>query len=232
MEKLGLDFEFKVDKSGAEGTFTGYGAFFGNIDAYGDVIKKGAFKETLSEWNGRGFFPPMLLNHGSGGWGGSPEDDLPIGVWSNMVEDEKGLVVEGTLATKTRRGAEVYELMKMDPKPAINGLSIGFRVKEAGMGTKPTEPRRTIKKIDLFEVSVVTMPANSKARVSSVKSAENIKTIRDFETFLRDVGRFSHGAAKAIASRGFKSSEPREEDDAQAAIADEIRRTIAILSSK
>jgi len=66
------------------------------------------------------------------------------------------------------------------------------------------------------------MPANSKARVSSVKSAENIKTIRDFEAFLRDVGRFSHGAAKAIASRGFKSSGPRDEDEAQAAIADEI----------
>lgn len=229
METLGLNFEFKVDKSGPDGSFSGYGAFFGNVDAYGDVIKRGAFKDTLAEWKKQGFFPPMLLNHGSGGWGGSPEDDLPIGAWVDMNEDEKGLVVEGVLATKTRRGAEVYELMRMDPKPAINGLSIGFRVKEAEMGTKPTEPRRTIKKIDLFEISVVTMPANGKARVSSVKSAENIKTIRDFEAFLRDAGRFSHAAAKAIASRGFKASEPREEDEAETALAAALRRSIAAL---
>lgn len=229
METLGLNFEFKVDKSGPDGSFSGYGAFFGNVDAYGDVIKRGAFKDTLAEWKKQGFFPPMLLNHGSQGWGGSPEDDLPIGAWVDMSEDEKGLVVEGVLATKTRRGAEVYELMRMDPKPAINGLSIGFRVKEAEMGTKPTEPRRTIKKIDLFEISVVTMPANGKARVSSVKSAENIKTIRDFEAFLRDAGRFSHAAAKAIASRGFKASEPREEDEAQTALAAALRRSIAAL---
>lgn len=229
MDRLGLNFEFKVAKEGPEGSFTGYGAFFGNVDAYGDVIKRGAFKDTLKEWDKNGFYPPMLLNHGSGGWGGSPEDDLPIGAWTEMQEDEKGLVVSGVLATKTRRGAEVYELMRMDPKPAINGLSIGFRVKEAEMGTKPTEPRRTIKKVDLFEISVVTMPANGKARVSSVKSAESIKTIRDFEAFLRDAGRFSHAAAKAIASRGFKAAEPRDEDEAQTVIADALRRSIAAL---
>lgn len=229
MERLGLNFEFKVDDSSPDGSFSGYGAFFGNIDAYGDVIQKGAFKETLREWKKSGASPPMLLNHGGGFFGGSPEDDLPIGVWSSMEEDDKGLKVEGVLATKTRRGGEVYELMKMKPRPAISGMSIGFRVKESAIGTKPDEPRRTIKKIDLFELSVVTMPANNKARVSSVKAVDRVKSIRDFESFLRDEGGFSNAAAKAIASRGYKATGPRDEDEANTAVIDALRRSIAAL---
>ena len=43
-------FEVKFADAGTPGTFEGYGAVFGNIDAYGDVIQKGAFKETLRDW--------------------------------------------------------------------------------------------------------------------------------------------------------------------------------------
>ena len=46
------------------GIFAGYGAVFGNVDALGDVIEKGAFTDTLKEWKARGKYPPMLLQHG------------------------------------------------------------------------------------------------------------------------------------------------------------------------
>mgnify|MGYP000868761760 CR=1 FL=1 len=215
--------------SGAEteaGVFNGYGAVFGNVDSYGDVIQKGAFRETLREWKKEKRLPPMLVQHG--GWGVSDMDGLAIGKWTAMEEDEKGLAVEGKLiGLDTERGKIVYGAMR---EGVLDGLSIGYRAKEFSLGTKPTEPRRTLKKVDLFEVSVVQMPANGAARVRAVKAAGEIMTIREFEDFLRDVGGFSHSAAKAIAAGGFKAAEPRDEDGAE--LAEAIRRNIATLTRR
>lgn len=208
------------------GEFAGYGAVFGNVDSYGDVIARGAFKSTLREWEERGKLPPMLLQHGGGGFGGSADDMLPVGQWTEMEENSKGLKVRGKLfALGTERGQYIYEGMKSG---VLDGLSIGFRTKKFTMGTKPNEARRTLEEIDLMEVSIVTFPANGKARVSAVKAAESVKTIRDFEDFLRDVGGFSNARAKAIAASGFKSqSDPRDEDVGE--MAEMIRRNVNII---
>ena len=217
-------FEVKFADGGTPGTFEGYGAVFGNIDSYGDVIQKGAFKDTLKDWNKSKKLPPMLVQHG--GWMMTDMDALPVGMWEAMSEDDTGLHVKGRLINlDTERGKTIHGAMK---EGALDGMSIGYRAKEFSLGTKPDEPRRTLKKIDLMEVSVVTFPANGKARVSAIKSACDIKTIREFEEWLRDAGRFSNAQAKAIASRGFKASDPRDEDDAD--IAAQIRRNIAALS--
>lgn len=220
MDRFRSDFAFKFasDKSGV---FSGYGAVFGNVDSGGDLIEKGAFKQTLREWEDKGKYPPMLLQHGGGFLGGA-DDMLPVGKWTAMEENARGLKVEGELfALGTERGQYIYEGLKAG---ALDGLSIGYRVKEFAMGTKPGEARRTLKTLDLVELSIVTFPMNDKARVGSVK------TIRDFEAFLRDAGGFSHAQAKAIASHGFKAAEPRDEDEA--GIAAQLRRNIAILTRK
>jgi uncharacterized protein len=52
----------------------------------------------------------------------------------------------------------------------------------------------------------VTFPMNDLARNTAVK-ASDIRTVRQFEDFLRDVGGYSHGAAKSIARAGFKAAE-------------------------
>jgi len=220
--------EFKFAEQDDAMTFSGYGARFGNVDSYGDVIAPGAFAKTLKEAKSSGNWPAMLLQHGSflGG-----DDNMPVGVWTEMREDEKGLHVEGRLAS-TQRGRDAYTLLKMQPRPAISGMSIGYRAVEWTMRSKPEEPRRTLKTVDLFEVSLVTFPANSRARVEQVKACEDIKTIREFEDFLRDVGGFSHAAAKAIAAGGFKSADPRDEDATFAALADQVKRNIQTLTLK
>ena len=103
-------------------SFEGYGAVFGNVDAYGDVIEPGAFANYLAGVkNGANQWPAMLLQHG--GYGMTAEDMTPIGVWTQLAEDGKGLLVAGKLAN-TPRGQEIYALMKMEPRPAIDGLSI------------------------------------------------------------------------------------------------------------
>jgi uncharacterized protein len=107
----------------------------------------------------------------------------------------------------------MYERSRVTLRRHRAGRALGAAVQACG--TKPNEPRRTIKSIKhLPEVSLVTFPMNELARTSTVKAAAQINTIREFEDFLRDVGGFSHAAAKAIAARGFKSSEPRDEDGA------------------
>lgn len=217
--------EVKFDSGSEAMSFSGYGARFGNVDSYGDVIAPGAFEKTLKDARSSGNWPAMLLQHGSflGG-----DDNMPVGVWTEMREDSKGLYVEGQLAP-TARGKDAYTLLKMSPRPAINGMSIGYRPVEWSMRAKPEDPRRTLKAVELLEVSLVTFPANGKARVEAVKSADDIKTIREFEDFLRDVGGFSNAAAKAIAAGGFKAAEPRDEDDASA-IAALLRRNTQLLS--
>ena len=209
------------------GEFTGYGAIFGNVDSYGDVIAKGAFKKTLREWEERGKLPPMLLQHGGGGFGGNAMDMMPVGQWNSMEENSKGLKMAGKLfALATERGQYIYEGLKSG---VLDGLSIGCRTRKATMGTKPKDPARTLEDIDLMEVSIVTFPANGKARVTGVKAADSVKTIREFEDFLRDVGGFSHAKAKAIAASGFKGSEPRDEDGADLVAA--LRDNLAKLKS-
>src|SRR5690606_6173159 len=147
-----------------------------------------------------GAWPSMLLEHGGSVFGGSIADALPIGVWTSLAEDDTGLYCEGKIALGTQRGKEVYELLKMQPRPAINGLSIGYRAKEFSYGTKPGEPPRTLKKVDLFEVSLVTLPMNPLAMVDAVKAARgSFKTVREFERALREKLGLSHAQARAIA---------------------------------
>lgn len=222
--EIGLH-EIKFANSADEAmTFSGYGAAFNNVDSYGDVIAPGAFKKSLSEAKKSGMWPAMLMQHG--GWGASVDDLTPIGIWLEMSEDANGLLVKGKLA-ETQRGTEAYGLLKMEPRPALNGLSIGYRARKFTQGTKPGEPRRLLTEVELLEVSIVTFPANPKARISTVKSGGDIRTIREFENFLRDAGGFSHHAAKAIAAGGFKAADPRDEDEAE--LAATIRRNLDIL---
>lgn len=182
-------------------SFEGYGAAFGNVDAYGDVIEPGAFAAYLSDaQTGKQSWPAMLLQHG--GWGMTAEDLMPAGVWTSLSEDGKGLKTNGILAD-IPKARDAYTLMKMAPRPAIDGLSIGYIAKEWEQRSKPEDPRRRLKRIDLVEISLVTFPANGKARVSGVKSIG--ETERDIEGWLmRDAG-LSRREARIAISQGFKS---------------------------
>lgn len=217
------------------GEFGGYGAIFGNLDSYGDVIAKGAFAKTLQEWEARGKYPPMLLQHGGGGFGGSADDMLPVGQWTAMEETSKGLKVSGKLfALGTERGQYIYEGMKSG---VLDGLSIGFRARKFTRGTKPTEPARTLEDIDLMEVSIVTFPANGKARVSSVKS-HDARFWRAIEADLKSDPDLNLSSAKAVSAVAILKKHLREEGDATPdlsrevdgkALAEALRRTINIL---
>ncbi len=214
-----IEVKFAADAIDAvTGEFKGYGAIFGNLDSHGDVIEPGAFKRSLGEWKSKSRLPAMKLMHGSAL---NPfADDLPIGKWTKMEEDARGLYVEGKLSgLDTDHGRRIHGLMK---DGALDGLSIGYQVKQFTPGID-AETRRRLEHLNLREVSLVDDPSNDKARVTAVKTAE-ITTIRELERCLRDVG-FSNMAAKAIASGGFKAL-PRDEDAELTELAARIRASI------
>jgi HK97 family phage prohead protease len=195
-----LDFAFELKEIKSDGTFHGYGSVFGVKDYYDEIVAPGAFAETLAAHQSAGTLPAMLWQHRSA---------EPLGAYESMAEDQIGLKVSGRLALKTVRGAEAYELMTMKPRPAINGLSIGFQVREDTYD-KVTGVT-TLKKIDLWEVSLVTFPANDAARVQGVKTIEVIQSIRDAEKYLRDAGLSRKEAVAFIAKvKGFSQSESDE----------------------
>jgi uncharacterized protein len=189
-------YALQIKATGDDGGVEGYGSVFGHKDSYDDVIAKGAFAATLKAHKSAGTMPAMLWQHDS---------SQPIGIWTDMVEDERGLRIVGKLALDTVKGKEAHALLKMG---ALNGLSIGFMSKQWAYD-RETEVR-TLTEIDLWEVSLVTFPANEKARVTNVKSADELATPKDAERILRDAG-FSKSDATAIVSRVMRMGEQRSE---------------------
>jgi uncharacterized protein len=182
MEFLTAPFEVKANDPGTtDGIIVGYASTFDSTpDSYGDVVAKGAFKKTLEESkSGAKAWPAFLLQHGDD----TSDGKMPIGLWLDMSEDEHGLKVRGKFAN-TKRARDAYELLKMKPRAALNGLSIGFRARNYTLH-KSGPIKRTLTDIDLAEVSLVTFPADRFARVIGVKSYFEPKP----EMTMRDLAR-------------------------------------------
>lgn len=185
-------FNLKIKAVQEDGFFSGYGAVFGNVDWYNDVILPGAFVKSLEKWAEKNKMPPVLWNH---------NDGEPIGVYTNIYEDEKGLFVEGRLLIDdVPRAKSTHALLKAG---AIDGLSIGYKTKKANQQTNGI---RELIELDLGEISIVTMPANEESLITSVKSKledGELPTLPEFEKFLRESG-FSKSQATAIAGKGLR----------------------------
>lgn len=199
MEKKHLDFGFEVKAVNEDGTIEGYGSVFGVKDSYADVIQRGAFDKSIKAHKEQKSMPALLWQHDAA---------QPIGVWTEMSEDSNGLKLKGKLAMDTVKGKEAHALLKMG---ALNGLSIGFMTKQAQYDEK-TEIR-TLTEVEIWETSIVTFPANTKARVTHVKSADEMQTLKDAERILRDSG-FSKQDALAFVSRVKTLSSRSDSDDA------------------
>jgi uncharacterized protein len=186
MNLIHRDARFEIKEVSDSGVFSGYGSVYDVVDQGDDIMAPNVFSDSLTNWQAKGQMPALLWQH-------NPRE--PIGTYNSMREDGKGLAVEGQLALKTQRGLEAYELLKMK---ALNGLSVGFLTREDSMDRKTGI--RTIKKADLWEVSLVTFPMNESARVDQVKSIPKFETPSDLERYLRDVYGATKSEARAIVS--------------------------------
>lgn len=197
---------FKAGEVRDNGTFTGYGSVFGNVDSYREIVAPGAFKKSLAAIKAAGSIIPALWQH---------HPDKPIGGYKLLEEDEHGLRVDEGFLLKddVALAREAHALMKAG---VVTGMSIGYYVRGDSYDEKTGI--RTLTEVDLREISVVTFPANEEARVESVKSAVQhmikagqLPNIKIFEDFLREAG-FSKSQAAAIAVHGLSKLHRGEPD--------------------
>lgn len=179
------------------GEFTGYGSTFGGEpDSVGDVVAPGAYKASLAEHRARGTMPKMFWQH---------DPHQPIGRWLDAKEDAHGLLMHGKLNMGVQRGKEAYELLK---DGGIDGLSIGYRVIEEERDK--STGINLLKRLSLFEVSIVSIGANAFATVdlASVKAQQDLidrlkagdrLTEREFEQMLKgSLGLSNSQAERAV----------------------------------
>ncbi|MCL2892480.1 HK97 family phage prohead protease [Brenneria tiliae] len=207
MTKQRLDVPLKIKTVSDSGEFEGYGSVFGVKDSYDDIVMPGAFTGSLQAWNEKGSLPAMLWQHHA---------DEPIGIYTEMKEDEVGLFIKGRLLIDDDPLAKrAHAHMKAG---SLTGLSIGYRLKDWEYDRD--KEAFLLKEIDLWEVSPVTFPSNDEARVSDVKSAlarGETPTQKSIERVLRDVG-LSRTQAKAFMSGGYGTLSQREVDGVGSAL--------------
>ncbi|MFI0847728.1 HK97 family phage prohead protease, partial [Mesorhizobium sp. IMUNJ 23232] len=105
-----------------DGAFSGYASLFDTVDLGKDMVVRGAFARSIRDRGAAGI--RMLYQH-------DPAE--PIGVWTELREDTRGLFVRGQLAKNVVRAREVLSLMRAG---ALDGLSIGFRAVKASNDAK------------------------------------------------------------------------------------------------
>lgn len=175
----------------ADGTFCGYASLFGRADLGRDVVERGAFARSLKARGTGGI--RMLFQH---------DPNEPIGAWTELREDARGLYVQGRLTAGVSRSREVLNLMR---GAALDGLSIGFRTVKAKNDARAGV--RRILEADLWEISVVTFPMMPGARIEKIEGSGRrpLPTAREFERWLtRDAG-LTPGDARAVIARGYAS---------------------------
>lgn len=194
------EFRFDLKKVGDAGEIEGYGSVFNVEDSYGDIVAPGAFVQSIAEHRAAGTKPVMLWQHNS--------EDV-IGTWDAIEEDSVGLKVKGQLILETQKARDAHALLK---RGAIRGLSIGFMTKKWSVDDQ--SDIRTILECDLWEISLVTFPANRAANVMSVKSdIEQFKSPRDAERALHRKAGFTRSEATAFVSRVMRFAEDRRDAD-------------------
>lgn len=161
LESWGDKFEIKLaanETEGGVGIIEGYASVFGEEDRINDIVLPGAFRKSLSARRGLGRIP-MLVGHAQ---------RIPVGVWTEMVEDGKGLKVRGQIDIQSPDGGQLYRVAKMG---AELGISIGYRatVYEYRVNPSTNDQVRLLKEVDLYECSLVTIPCCDGARVTQVK---------------------------------------------------------------
>lgn len=209
----------KFESNETAGTFTGLAsAYGGEPDSYGDLIAPGAFTESLKKHAAAGTRPALLWQH---------DQTNPVGVWIKFEDTAEGLAGNGRLTLDVPQAKSAHALMRDDAL----ALSIGYTVPSGG--AELVGGARLLKTIDLVEVSLVALPANTRTRITSVKSFNSEEpNPREFERSVRDALGLSAREAKRLMAGGWNGlvRDEREDDSAElAAIAAKLQNITATL---
>jgi len=153
MEKRQVKFRLNnIEEDKDIARISGYGSVFGNVDSYDSSILHGAFARTINA-NPK---VPILNQHNT---------DEPIGATVSLKEDNYGLFFEAEISLLVQKGRELVHLLKMG---ALKGVSIGFNIVKDQYDSETKILK--ILEVKLWELSLVTFPANPLAMVTDLKS--------------------------------------------------------------
>jgi uncharacterized protein len=156
----------------------GYASLFGVADQGGDVVMAGAYAKSLARLKAEGRAVKMLWQH---------DPAMPIGVWEEIREDGRGLLVKGRILTEVEKGREAAALIGAG---AIDGLSIGYRTVTA---EKDAKGQRLLREVELWEVSLVTFPMLPEARVGAKGDLPEARALRELAAVFEDARRMLAG---------------------------------------
>lgn len=152
-ERKHFDCALELKSLDEHGRFAGYASVFNVVDNQRDVMLRGAFLPSLLK--GAASIKFLWQHH----------QEEPIGVVTQLSEDAHGLHVQGKLLLNVQRAREAYALLKAG---AISGLSIGYS--PIRYAIDPESGIRLLSEVELWEISLVTFPANSNANITMVKA--------------------------------------------------------------
>lgn len=210
-----VDVKAGPDDGLGEGVFTGYASVFDVKDSYGDVVRKGAFTDTLAEWEATGNTLPVLYGHDMA------DPFSNIGGVLTAEEDDRGLKITAQLDLDDAKAAKVFKLLK---GRRLNQMSFAYDVMEGGPAkSEEFGDYYELNRLKLYEVSVVPIGANQQTEILAVKhlvdavkagrvlSAKNETTLREARDAINSVlasldGEDGKAAPAADHDQGEKAS--------------------------
>lgn len=226
MELLKKSFEVKANEDA--GTISGYFSTYDRTpDSYGDIVARGAFTDTIKAREESGHPFPLCWNH---------DLDQIIGTVDEIRDTEKGPLMTASFFD-TPLAQEKREIVKSG---CVYQFSFAFTVLEQGPvtledGTKANE----LRKLDLFEVSIVPIPANQNAVATEIKAGKRnskadadkleqaITLIRDVLGQLDDTEEQTDGEEPVEVNADATAEEPKAVNPAKAALLDTIENILS-----
>jgi len=149
------------------------------IDRYQDIVEPAAFKKTIGAFMKNG---PILLHH---------DARKPVGNPLAFEIDDKGLWIEAEIATGIDPLDHKEQAWNEITQRLLRGLSIGFRIlKDESVDPNSDEGKRGAQRrilaMELFEISVVTIPANRETMFSLGKALQFGSDL-DFDLYGRNL---------------------------------------------
>lgn len=198
--------QLKADEAGKISGF--FSTYDKTPDSYGDIIEPGAFTGTIERRKATGHPFPLCFNH---------DFSAVIGAIENIEEKENGPYIEGGfLDTQLAQ-----DVRKMCLSGAIWQFSFAYEVLKR---REPTEEEKkagitnVLQELEVFEISVVTVPANQNAVATEVKSIDpetkqgRRNSRKDADTINKIID-----LAKSLLDDEGEDKKPDQEEDAKSA---------------
>ncbi len=175
MERMQINWMQKSNSYYKDFCISGYASVFDVVDSHNDIIVKGAFDSTIRS---RAEKIKLLWQH---------DPKFPIGKITQIYEDAYGLYIEASITSGTEKGREAIDLFS---KNIINGLSIGFNTQKSYIRE---DNKRIITELELWEISVVTFPANYLSEAIAIEASQKrfVSVLEDAALYISQINKRS-----------------------------------------